>query len=158
MVPQQLITPPERRRTRLLGVAAAVLAAEAVWVLAVLVLGIRLQAPAGTGYPEPVDIGPLNVALASVVLSLVGWAVLATLERLTPHARRIWLVLALLALAASLAMPLSGTGVGAANRAVLVLMHVVVAGILVPVLYRTSSGRPARPSHVPAATVEAETA
>src|SRR5918911_1114870 len=108
---QRPITTPRRRRARLLDVTAAVLVAEVVWILAELALGIRLQAPAGTGYPEPVDIGPLNVALASAVLSLVGWAVLAALERLTPHARRIWLVLALVALAASLSMPLSGTGV-----------------------------------------------
>ena len=68
----RMMTSPERSRARLLGVAAAVLVAEAVWVLAELGLGLRLQAPAGTGYPEPVDIGPLNVALASAVLSLVG--------------------------------------------------------------------------------------
>lgn len=80
MAIQRLITPPERRQMRLLGVAAAVLVAEAVWVLAELVLGIRLRAPAGTGYPEPVDLGPLNVGFASVVLSLIGWAVLAALE------------------------------------------------------------------------------
>ena len=155
---QRLITPPERRRTRLLGVAAAVFAAEAVWVLAVLVLGIRLQAPAGTGYPEPVDIGPLNVAFASVVLSLAGWAVLAAIERLTPHARRIWLVLALVALAASLAMPLSGTAVGAANRAVLVLMHVTVAAVLIPVLHRPSPAPLPHPAQVPSALAQGEAA
>jgi hypothetical protein len=73
---QSKITPAERRRARVLGVFAAVLVAEAVWVTAELVLGIRLQAPAGTASSEPVDIGPLNVAVASVLLSLVGWAVL----------------------------------------------------------------------------------
>jgi Family of unknown function (DUF6069) len=155
---QKLIARPERRRTRLLGIGAAVLVAEMVWVLAELVLGIRLQAPAGTGYPEPVDIGPLNVAVASVVLSLVGWAVLAALERLTPHARRVWLLVALVALAASLSMPLSGSGVTLANRAVLVLMHVAVAAVLMPVLYRTSPGRPAHPSQLPAALAQGEAA
>src|SRR5919199_6904968 len=111
---QRLITPAERRRARLLGVVAAVLVAEAVWVLAELVLGIRLQAPAGTAAPEPVDIGPLNVALASALLSLLGWTVLAGLERLTPRARRIWLVVGLVGLAVSLMPPLAGTGVGTA--------------------------------------------
>ncbi len=146
----RLMTSPERSRARLLGVAAAVLLAEAVWVLAEFVLGIRLQAPAGTGSPEPVDIGPLNVAVASVVLSLVGWAGLAALERLTPHAHRVWLVVALVALAASLAMPLSGSGVSTADRAVLVLMHVAVAAVLIPILYRTSPGRLTDPSRQPA--------
>ena len=118
----------------------------------------RLRAPAGTGYPEPVDIGPLNVAVASAVLSLVGWAVLAALERLTPHARRIWLVVALVGLAASLSAPLSGTGVSTANRGVLVLMHVAVAAVLIPVLYRTSPRRLAHLSQVPSTVTQGEAA
>ena len=155
---QRLITPAERRRARLLGVAAAVLVAEAVWVLAELVLGIRLQAPAGTASPEPVDIGPLNVALASALLSLVGWAVLAGLERLTRRARRVWLVVALVGLTASLLTPLSGSGVSSANRMLLVLMHLAVAAVVISVLYRTSSGRLAHPSQVPPPVAHAEAA
>ena len=158
MVFQRLVTPAERRRARLLGVVAAVLVAEGVWVLAELVLGIRLQAPAGTASPEPVDIGPLNVALASALLSLVGWAVLAGLERLTPRAHHIWLVVALVGLAASLATPLAGTGVSTANRMVLVLMHLAVAAVVITVLYRTSPGRLAHPSQVPSAVAHGEAA
>jgi hypothetical protein len=45
------------------------------------------------------DIGPLYVAVASAVLSLLGWGFLAGLERFTPRAGVIWLVTALLALA-----------------------------------------------------------
>jgi hypothetical protein len=118
---------------------AAVLLGEALWVLAELGLGIHLQAPAGTGYPEPVTIGPLTVALTAALLPLIGWAVLAGLERLTQRAPQIWLGLALLVLLASLAMPLSGTGVSAANRAVLVLMHLVVGGTAITALYRSSA-------------------
>ena len=83
---------------------------------------------------------------------------LAALERLTPHARRIWLVVALVGLAASLAMPLSGTGVSSENRAVLVLMHVAVAAVLVPVLYRTSPRRLAHLSQVPSTVTQGEAA
>jgi Family of unknown function (DUF6069) len=153
---QRLITPDERRRARLLGVVAAVLIAEAVWVLAELMLGIRLQAPAGTASPEPVDIGPLSVALASALLSLVGWAVLAGLERLTPRAHGIWLMAALVGLAASLSPPLSGTGVSTPNRLLLVLMHLAVGAVVISVLYRTSPGRRARPSQVPSAVVHGQ--
>ena len=155
---QRLITPAERRRARLLGVVAAVLVAEAVWLLTEVLFGIRLQAPAGTASPEPVDIGPLNVALASALLSLVGWAVLAGLERLTPRARRIWLVAALVGLAASLSTPLSGTGVSPANRLVLVLMHLTVGAVVISVLYRTSPGRRAHPSQVPSTVARGEAA
>ena len=140
------------RAARLLGVAVAVLVAEAVWSLAEFALGIHLQAPAGAGYPEPVDIGPLTVAVATAVLSLLGWGVLAVLEQLTPNARRIWLLVALVALAVSLAMPLTGFGVSLANRAVLVLLHMAVAAVLVPALYRTSPGHLPRPSQ-PSSTV-----
>ena len=145
-------------RVRLLAVAAAVLVAEAVWALAKFALGIPLQAPAGAGYAEPADIGALNVAVATVVLSLVGCGALVVLERLTPHARRIWLLVALLALCVSLVMPLSGFGVSPANRAVLVLMHVVVAAVVIPALYRTSPGQLGHPSQVSSAAVRGEAA
>lgn len=158
MLSQRLIARPSLFRARLLAIAAALLVAELVWVLAGLALGTHLQAPAGTVSPQPVDIGPLEVAIACVVLSLVGWAMLAGLERLTRHARRIWLVVALVALAASLTMPLSGTGVSPVNRIALVLIHVVVAAVLIPLLYRTSTQRTARVSRVRPSVAQSEAA
>ena len=142
-------TSSKRNRARLAGVAAAVFVAEAIWVLASIGLGIRLQAPVGTGYPEPMDIGPLTVAVTVVVLSLIGWALLAGLERLTAGAHRVWLAVAVVALAASLVMPLSGTGVSAADRAMLVLMHLTVALVVIPVLYRTAPRRSAPSAQFP---------
>jgi hypothetical protein len=126
---------------RSLGIAAGILAAEAVWLVAEGLLAIHVQAPAGTLAPDPVAIDPLTVALAAGVLSLLGWALLAGLELLTPRARRIWLGLALVGLVASVAMPLSGSGVSAANRLILVAMHLVVGAIVITVLYRTSPRR-----------------
>ena len=122
-----------RGRPRLLGLAGAVLVNEALWLLATFVLGMQLQAPASSPDLQPTAIGPLLVAIASVVGYLAGWAVLAVLERLTVRvrARAIWLGLALVALLASLALPLGGTGIDAANRLVLVLMHLAVAAVLV---------------------------
>jgi Family of unknown function (DUF6069) len=64
----------------------------------------------------------------------------------TSHARIVWLILAPVALLASLLMPLSGTGVSDANRAVLVLMHIGVAATLIPAFYRTLPRRARRPS------------
>ncbi|MFI5266713.1 MAG: DUF6069 family protein [Chloroflexota bacterium] len=142
----------QRRRTRVLAVVAAVLAAEALWLVSEVVFGVHLQAPAGNGYPQPVAIAAGTVAIASGVLSLLGWGLLAGLERFTSRARGIWLGIALLALIGSLFMPLSGAGVTAANRAVLVLMHVVVAAIVIPALYRTSP-RAERPAGQPARVV-----
>jgi hypothetical protein len=125
----------------LFGLAAAVALAGAIWLVAEFVFGVPLHAPAGNGYPEPVRIDLLTVAIAAAVLSLVGWGLLASLERLTSRAKGIWLVLALLGLAGSLFMPLSGTGVSTTNRVLLVTMHLAVAAVLIPVLYRTSRSR-----------------
>lgn len=127
-----------RRRRRALAIVGGVLGAEALWFISEGLLGIRLQASAGSGYPQPVDIGPGMVAVASVLLPLIGWAALASLERFTTRAAAIWLGFSLLALIGSFAIPLSGSGVPAADRIVLVLMHLTVAACVLPVLYRTS--------------------
>ncbi len=109
--------------------------------MAEFVFGVHVQSPAGNGYPQPADIGPGIVGISAGVLSLLGWGVLAVLERFTVRARGIWLALSLLALVASLGMPLSGSGVPAVDRAVLVLMHVAVAAIVIGALYRTARPR-----------------
>ncbi len=50
-----------------------------------------------------------------MIASLLGWLLLALLERSTPHARLIWTAIALVALAASLALPpLAAAATGAA--------------------------------------------
>src|ERR687888_1213618 len=128
-------------RRRLLGVAAAVLLAEVVGLGVQFLFGIHLQAPAGTVAASPVDIGPLTIAVASIVPSLAGWALLACLERLTPHASRYWLAIALAVLIGSLFAPLAGTGVSPADRTALVLMHLTVAITVIGALYGTSSRR-----------------
>ena len=127
-------------RGRLLGVAAALVLAEIVGFGAEVVFGVRLQAPAGTVASDPVDITPLTIAVASIVPSLIGWAVLASLERLMPRARRYWLPLALAVLTGSVIFgPLAGTGVSADDRITLVLMHLTVALTLIGTVYRTGS-------------------
>jgi Family of unknown function (DUF6069) len=89
-------------RMRLCALLAGALFAEAVALGASLFFGVRVQAPAGTITAQPADISALSIALASLVLPLIGWAFLAGLERLVASAaRRVWLVLALAALGAS---------------------------------------------------------
>ena len=125
-----------RRKARLIAVGAAVFMALAIWLVAEQAFGIHLRAPEGFGASG--DIDALNVALVTAVLSLAGWGLLALLERLTSHARTVWVAIAVPALLLSLLTPLSGTGVSAANRVVLVLMHVTVGAVLIPALYSTS--------------------
>jgi hypothetical protein len=127
-----------RRVMRLTGVVAAALAALAVWTIAELAFGLDLQAPAFDGSGKTSAISVLDVVVVATFLSLVGWALRALLERLTQHARRVWLTVAPLVLILSLATPLMGSGVTAANRVVLLLMHLAVGAILIPALARTS--------------------
>jgi hypothetical protein len=123
---------------RLLAVGAAIVVAEILWAVATFTFGLQLQAPANNGYPA-MDLGPLFIGMTAGALSLAAWAALGILERLTSHARTVWLLAAPLVLLASLSLPLSGTDVSIANRAVLLLMHVGVAAVLIPAFYRTSN-------------------
>lgn len=126
-----------RRTTRTLAVAAAVIAALAVWLLAEPWLGNDLRSPAN-GTQASQDISGVNVVIAAAIAGLAGWALLAVLERFTARARTIWTVIAVVVMLASLGGPLSGTGITATNRTWLVLMHAVVGAVLIPLLASTS--------------------
>lgn len=128
-----------RRKVRLIAVASAVITALAVWTLIELLLGMDVRAPGFDGSGATTDVGAAAVLSAATLASLAGWGLLALLERLTARARRVWAAAAVVGLVASLGGPMSGTGVTAANRTVLVLLHLVVAVVLIPMLYRTSA-------------------
>ena len=74
----------------------------------------------------------------SGLLSAAALASHAVLERLMKRGRQIWAIIAIVALALSLGTPLSGSGIPAANRAVLLLIHLAVGGVLIPTLYWSS--------------------
>lgn len=116
-------------RTRASSVGGAVIAAVAVWVLAVPLLGLHLIVRFGNGSPQTIGID--FVVGASLMASLVGWGLLAFLERRSTRARTIWTLLAISVLLVSLSLPLSA-GTTASTRAVLAVMHVAVAAVLIP--------------------------
>ena len=120
-------------RSRAAGVVAAVLAAVAVWAVAVPILGVSLVIRFGNDTPE--GVGLPAVIGGSLVLSVMGLGLLVALETVTSRARTIWTVVACVALAASLGLPL----VAAATQATLgtlALMHIAVAAVLIPTLRR----------------------
>lgn len=131
---------PARRRirARALGVAGAVLAALAVWTAAVPLLGVDLLVRPGGGRPQTV--GPDSVVMASLIASLLGWALLALLEHRTARARTIWTAVALVVVLLSLGAPLTG-GVTTAAAVTLTLMHLAVAAVLITVLPLSSPTR-----------------
>jgi hypothetical protein len=63
------------------------------------------------------------------------------LERFRMNADRVWLVVAPIALLASMGSPLSGHGVSAGNRLALIGMHLAVAAFVIPFLYRSAASR-----------------
>ena len=125
-------------RTRALGVGGAVVAAVAVWVLAVPLLGVHLLIRFGSGVAETVGLD--YVIGATLIASLAGWGLLAFLERRTARARAIWTVAAVIVLIASLSLPLS-VATTSGSKTALALMHIAAAAVLIPVLRRGSAAR-----------------
>lgn len=130
-----------RTRIRALAVAGAVAAALAAFTIATALLGDLRQPGFGNAAPQPLTAGAVVVTAA--LAGLLGWALLALLQRRTTNPRRAWRIVAPLALLVSLAGPLSGHGISAANRLTLALLHVAVAAVLIP-LYHHSL-----PQHTP---------
>jgi len=121
------------RRNRILGVAGATLAAVAIWAIEVPLLGIRLRTQYGNAAPQSVGID--SVVLSSLAASLVGWGLLAILERRFARARAIWTGIAIAVLLASLSVPLSA-GTTTTAKVSLAMMHLAVAAVLIPTLRR----------------------
>lgn len=124
--------PPRRRRP--LTVLAAAAAAVLVHLLTTRGLGIDLVATTAEDVTQTV--GALDVVVAAVVAGIAGWTVLALVERVTPHARVVWVSVAVVVLAVSLVGPLTmASGPAAAG---LTALHLVVGAVLVPGLAATT--------------------
>src|SRR5258707_10744311 len=119
------------RRNRIVGVAGATLAAAAVWVIEVPVLGIRLQTQFGNTAPQTVGIG--LVVLSALAGSLAGWGLLAILESRFTRARTIWTGIVIAVLLVSFSAPISA-GTRTTTKFALAYMHVAVAAVLTPYL------------------------
>lgn len=120
--------PTRRRAAALVGAAVA---SATVWAVAVPLLGVDLAVWQGGPAPQPV--GLVMVLAASLVAGLLGWALLALLEKFTSRGRAIWTAVAVVVAVLSLAAPLTSAASPGAALA-LALMHVVVAAVAVPAL------------------------
>jgi hypothetical protein len=124
-----------QRRTRALCIAGGALAAGLAWLVEVPLLGIGLNFRFGTGPVQTIAVGQvIGVTLAA---SLLGWLLLALLERRTTRPRLFWTIIALAALAASLALPLAAATTTAAATGLIVL-HLTVGAAVIPALARTA--------------------
>jgi len=96
-------------------------------------------------------VGPVAVVAVALAAGLVGWGLLALLERVTTRARRLWAVVAVVVLLVSFVGPLGATTIQA--KGALAAMHAVVGAILIAGLYRTSRRHPAQTSRRQSAPV-----
>jgi hypothetical protein len=125
-------------RSRALCAAGGALAAALAWIVEVPLLGIHLNFRFGAGHIQTIAVG--QVIGVTVAASLLGWLLLALLERRTPRARLLWTTIALAALIASLALPLA---VATSTSAVagLIVMHLAVGGVVIPTMAHTAKAR-----------------
>jgi uncharacterized protein DUF6069 len=131
----------KQSRSRALCAAGGALAAAFAWIVEVPLLGIHLNFRFGAGHVQTIAIG--QVIGVSVAASLLGWLLLALLERHTPHAWLVWTTIALAALAAlaaSLALPLAAATTTSA-AAGLSVMHVTVGAVTIPAMAQTARRR-----------------
>jgi hypothetical protein len=125
-------------RARALCAAGGALAAALAWAVEVPLLGIHLNVRFGGGHLQTIAVG--QVIGVAVAASLLGWLLLALLERRTPHARLIWSAIALAALAASLALPIAAATTTSAVVG-LIVMHLTVGAVVIPAMARTARTR-----------------
>ena len=128
------------RARRAIAVGGAVAAALVVWVVAVPMLGVDLRAAHGSNGTNVHTVGPGSIVGVTLLVSLLGWAALHLLERRTARAARIWTIVAVAVLVASLGGPLSA-GVGTESKATLIALHLAVGAAIIWPLRHTSSTR-----------------
>jgi hypothetical protein len=102
------------------------------------VAGVSLSIRFGSGQAQTIGIGP--VIGISLVAALLGWLLLALLDRRSPRARAVWTRAALAVLVVSLALPLTAATTTAAATGLIVL-HLAVAAAVIPLMRRTARAR-----------------
>jgi hypothetical protein len=122
-------------RARALYAAGGVLAAALAWIVEVPLLGIHLNFRFGAGHIQTIAAG--QVIGVTAAASLLGWLLLALLERRTCHARPLWTSIALGAVAASLALPLAAATTTSAVAG-LIVMHLTVGAAVIPTMAHTA--------------------
>jgi hypothetical protein len=125
-------------RARALCAAGGALAAALAWIVEVPLLGIHLNVRFGAGHTQTITVG--QVIGVTVAAALLGWLLLALLERRAPHARLLWTTIALAALAASLALPLAAATTTSAVTG-LIVMHVTAGAVVIPAMAHTARAR-----------------
>jgi hypothetical protein len=125
-------------RARALCAVGGAAAAAIAWAIEVPLTGIKLGIRFGGAHPQTV--AAAQVIGAALAAGLIGWLLLAVLERRAPSPRATWTGIALLVLAASLALPLAAATTTSAAIGLIVL-HLVVGAAVIPGMASTARSR-----------------
>lgn len=134
-------SPQTRRSRRLVAVLGSAAAALVAWLIIDPVAGAELRAPSFDG-AAGMEIGAGSVIVVALVATTIAWGLLALLERTVSRPRTVWTAIAVVGAALSLTGPFAGEGAETSRRLLLALMHVVVAGVAIPLLRRTARDTP----------------
>jgi hypothetical protein len=126
-----------RRLTRALATVGGAVAALVVWFVAKYAFDVELQVRQ-LGSTEVADVTAFMVIVSALIGALVGWALLAILERFVERARTLWTWIALAGLVLSFASPLTAQDATGGTKLALSIMHVAVAAVVIPIFARTS--------------------
>jgi hypothetical protein len=127
-----------RSWARALSAVGGAAAAAIAWSIEVPLLGIKLTIRFGGMHPQTVAAG--QVIGIALVAGLVGWFLLAGLDRRAPRPRAAWIAIALVVLAVSLALPLTAATTTSAAVGLIVL-HLVVGAAVIPGMASTAQLR-----------------
>jgi hypothetical protein len=130
---KQGVAGKSRTRTRLLTIAAAVVAAVAVWGIATAA-GAELEVDQGFGV---MAINAGSVIFSVLLAGFAGWGILALLERRSPRGASTWTIIAVAVLVLSF-LPIAFVEATAGTRVALAAMHLTVAAVIIPIFRRTS--------------------
>jgi hypothetical protein len=133
----QLPPPGSRQGDRVVAVLVTVIATVLVFLIATLGFGQQLYQP-GFGGSTSQELSLWLVAATAGIAGLAGAGVLALIERINRRPAQVWLVVSTAVLTLSLGAPLSGEGIGTANKLALVSMHLTAGVVLIPLLYRSA--------------------
>ena len=126
-----------RRGDRVVAVLATVIGPVLVWLIATVGFGQQLYQP-GFGGSAPQELSIWSVAATAGIAALAGAGVLALIERINRRPAQVWLVVSTAVLILSLGAPLSGEGIGTANKLALASTHLAAGAVLIPLLYRSA--------------------
>jgi hypothetical protein len=115
-----------RVRNRSIALGAAVVATVVLWLIA-NVAGAELKVDQGSGRQ---DLTVVSVILTSAIVALLGWGLLALLERFSARAKTIWTGMAVAVLVLSLVPP-SLVDASTGTKVTLVSMHLAVGVIVI---------------------------